>query len=505
MADENLPLPASRGTNEGLVLDNTVFRIDKGRVAPPSTSEEPRPPRIEHIPWGYGRDLIKAMVVDPNRLFLYWEATDPAIAKARQGLGAGGKDAWLTLRIYDTTGRIFDGTNAHSYFDIKVERSDRQWFVHIGKPASTHVVELGMKSLEGYFVRIVRSGRADFPRFEPSADGTADWLAVRTRTGPVGGSTHGHGGSGGEGGGGAPGGGHAAGGGPGTTPGGPGGGGPGGFETTMWQEHTVAGPVHLTEWSWQGWQEVFQTQWIEGRRFLEWSTPLLRTNWEAGPFPFAVESPGVVEEHFEGPVTIYPLEGGRTRVVYGPWQVTIRGLGARAEGRVIARWEVETSWVVSMGFERVVRELSPRGGAAAAGAPGEAVVMLGGSEAAGASEGRWLSASELRLRGASEIHMMSASEIRLRGASEVVLGGASERRLAGASERRWVGASEFRWAGGSEVAWAGASENIALGASERMGSSERMAGSESRLGSSENRATSPYAIDESESRRREKG
>ena len=46
-------------------------------------------------------------------------------------------------------------------------------------------------------------------------------------------------------------------------------------------------------------------------------------------------------------------------MVYGPWQVTIRGLGAKAEGRVIASWEVETSWVVSMGFERVVRELSP--------------------------------------------------------------------------------------------------------------------------------------------------
>jgi hypothetical protein len=492
MADENLPLPAPRGTNEGLVLDNTVLRIDKGRVTPPSdVEEEPRVPRVEHIPWGYGRDLIKAMVVDPNRLYLYWEVTDPAIAKARQGLGPGGKDAWLSLRIYDTTGRIFDGTNAHSYTDIKVERSDRQWFVHIGKPASTHVIEIGMKSLEGFFVRIARSGRADFPRFEPSQDGTVDWLSVRTSTGPVAHSQRGSGPGGGP-----PGGEGAAGPGGGGGPGGAGGGivGAAGFET-VWHEHITQGPVHLTEWSWQGWQEVFQTQWIEGRRFLEWSTPLLRTNWEAGPFPFAVESPGVVEEHFEGPVTVYPLEGGRTRVVYGPWQVTIRGLGARAEGRVIARWEVETSWVVSMGFERVVRELSP---GAVGRAPGETVVLMGSSEAVGASERRWLSASELRMRGSSEVHMLSASELRLRGASEVILAGASERQMQGGSERRWIGASEWRWGGGSEVAWAGASENVGLGASERMGSSERMGGSESRFGSSENRPPSPYAIDESE-------
>ncbi len=472
MADENIPLVSSRGTNEGLVLDNTMLRIDKGRVAPPSDADlEPRPPRVEHIPWGYGHDLIKAMVVDPNRLYLYWEVTDPSLVKARHELGAGGKDAWLSLRIYDTTGRIFDGTNAHGYIDIKVERSDRQWFVHIGKPASTHVVEIGLKSLEGYFVRVARSGRADFPRFEPSSDGTVDWLSVRSATGPVGDPSPGSGPAGGSpedpp----APSGVRGA-----TTTARAAGGivGPAGLEAQIWQEQTTEGPVHLTEWSWQGWQEVFQTQWIEGRRFLEWSTPLLRTNWEAGPFPFAVESPGVVEEHFEGPVTVYPLERGRTRVVYGPWQVTIRGVGAKAEGRVIARWQVETSWVVSMGFERVVRELSP---GAIARAPGEVAAMAGSSEALGASERRWLSASQLRMRGASELHMLSASELRLRGASENILGGASERRIVGASERRWLGASESGWGGASESGLGGASEVL--------------------VGSSENRPGAPYAIDE---------
>src|SRR4051812_33852708 len=136
MADENPPVAASRGTNEGLALDNAVLRIDRGRVTPPTaTDTEERAPRVEHIPWGYGHDRITAMAVDPNRVYLYWELIDQSIEKARQGLGPGGKDAWLNLRIYDTTGRIFDGTNAHGSFDIKVERSDRQWFVHIGKPA----------------------------------------------------------------------------------------------------------------------------------------------------------------------------------------------------------------------------------------------------------------------------------------------------------------------------------------------------------------------------------
>src|SRR5687768_3860908 len=124
---------ALRMPNEGIVLDNPVLRIEKGRTTPPSEDEpEPRGSHDEHIPWGYGRDRITSMAVDPNRLYLYWELTDPSIDKARQALGAGAKDAWVNLRIYDVTGRIFDGTNAHSYFDIKVDRSDRQWFMHVG-------------------------------------------------------------------------------------------------------------------------------------------------------------------------------------------------------------------------------------------------------------------------------------------------------------------------------------------------------------------------------------
>jgi hypothetical protein len=484
MADENTPLSVSHGTTEGLGLDDAVLRIDKGRISPPTADDEvARTPRPEHIPWGYGRDRVTAMVVDPNRLYVYWELTDQAIEKARQGLGPGGKDAWLSLRVYDVTGRMFDGTNAHSYFDIKVDRSDRQWFMHIGKPASTHLVDVGLKSYEGYFFKIVRSGRADFPRFEPSPDGTVDWLTVRPG-GPVGNPTRGAPPDGTGGAGGAPG-----------LPGAPGGaaegqGGPGGVTvegTRVWQEVVPAG-VELKEWSWSGWDQLFQTNWIEGRRFLEWSTPAFRTTWESGPFELPVEPPTVTEEHFEGPVTVYPLEGGRTRIVYGPWQVTIRGIGAKAEARVLSRWEMEASWIVSIGFERVVRELLPAG----ARAPGElasGTAMLGSSGLLGASERRWLAASELRMRGASELHMIGASELRMRGASEVILGAASEVRMRGASERRFVGASEYRFGGASEVEW--------LGSSERVGASERRLGaSDLYAGASE--ARSPYAVDENE-------
>ena len=39
---------------------------------------------------------------------------------------------------------------------------------------------------EGYFVKIARSGRVEFPRREPVGGGPVEWLSVRTASGPVG-------------------------------------------------------------------------------------------------------------------------------------------------------------------------------------------------------------------------------------------------------------------------------------------------------------------------------
>src|SRR5262249_24280611 len=140
----------------------------------------------EHIPWGYGQDRVTAMVVDPERLYVYWEVTDEAIEQARAGLGPGGRDAWLNLRVYDVTNRIFDGTNAHAYFDHSISRPDRQCFFFGATPASRASVELGLRSQGGSSVRVARSGGADSPRGEAAAPGGVEWLTVRAATGEVG-------------------------------------------------------------------------------------------------------------------------------------------------------------------------------------------------------------------------------------------------------------------------------------------------------------------------------
>jgi hypothetical protein len=440
----------------------------------PDQEVEPMP---QDIPWGYGTDRVTAMAVDPMRLYVYWELTDDSIATARKGLGAAGERAWLNLRVYDITGRLFDGTNAHSYFDHRLDRHERQWFFGIDKPTSTATVEIGLKSEEGYFVKIIRSGRVDFPRNAPSGDGTVEWLSVR---GSYVGSRHA---------GSPPGGGGAH---PGGAPG-PGGGGAGGpSPANDWEDWTEnAGfPVprgqRLFGRSWRS--EKTGEGWTSEWARTEWVGPVLRTEWESGPFTYPVEVPeGSIEVFDNGEVSVRS-EGGRTHVSYGPWQVVIRGIGARAERRVLGTWEYRRQIAVEGGVERVTT-----GGGYA---PGSSEWMM-----MGASERAWMGASELLYRGASELWLLGASEMLLGGASERAFLGGSEYRFKGASERRFAGASELRLGGASEQSFAGASETMYAGASERMlgGGSERFGGASERSGGGagvayEHDPNSPYPV-----------
>jgi hypothetical protein len=430
-----------------------------------SRVQEPGP--VEHIPWGYGQNRVTTLVMDPRRMYAYWEVRDDAIEAARAALGPGGRNAWLNLRVYDISGRIFDGTNAHSYFDVKVERDTRQWFFEIGKPTSTHCVEIGLKSHEGYFAKIARSGRVDFPRAGPWGPGPVEWLSVHEVTGEIGAPVPG-----------APPA-HA----PATAPAHPAPPPVPAHPPGAWAEGeywVVSDTSAFREWAaLSGWEshDLLDAEWIGGHGRLEWFAsgqrfewvgPVEHTSWEAGPFPVPIEAPGLVEERHEGPVIVQKI-GEKTRVIYGPWQVVIRGIGGRAEGRVLARWEVRKSWVSDVGFEVVGGALRWR-----ALAPAE-----GAARPPGSSEGL--------LVGASERGWMVGSEVRLAGASEVFRVGASEFRYLGASETLFAGASEMRYRGASEQYLRGASEKLARGASERLGASERRLG-----GASEKQTRSRY-------------
>src|SRR4029078_12048475 len=101
---------------------------------------------------------------------------------------------------------------------------------------------------------------------------------------------------------------------------------------------------------------------------------------------------GSIEVQDNGEVAVHS-EGGRTHVMYGPWQVVIRGIGARAERGVLGTWEYRKQISVEGGVERTA--------------------TFGGGYAPGSSE--WM------MMGASERALMGAAELLSRGSRELLL------------------------------------------------------------------------------------
>jgi hypothetical protein len=398
-------------------------KFDLGTAAAPVVD-------ADELPWSYSEDRITAIVRDPDSAYLYWEITDEAIALARERLGPEGVGGWCNLRVYDTTARQFDGTNANDYFDIRVERTDREYFLMIRRPTSTIHVEVGVKSIEGYFQPIARSGRADFPRNEPSANTSVEWMTVTSDGTP-----------------------------PAATPCRSRYEGPEpqlpfraeGRYDDVWHAPSVLAPSEQAE------PGLFDQEWrVErrgGLRFTRVFDPegeQTTATWHEGPFPIEPFDPERVAVELLGESPVHMIAEGTAITVYGPWRVVVRSFEEQHR-RVLATWSM-----------RWVRAMTP---------------MIE----------RWHQVIERRLvqRHEPEQVTFGASERRA-----LVTWGASERWRLGGSERLWVGASEWSaWGasetiflGASQVAWAAASASLQRGASERFGASERWHAGASRIG-----------------------
>jgi len=393
------------------------------------------------LPWSYGENRLTAVVRDPDSAFLYWEATDEGIAAARNRLGPAGADGWCNLRVYDTTGRVFDGTNANDYFDVRVDRADREYFLMIRRPNSTMHVEIGIKTHEGYFQPIARSGLAQFPRNDPSPNTLLEWMTVTSDDEPPAAapyqSRY-----------------------PGPEPELPGRAGAGyvdvwraAYAPTMAQEsrpepapssfggvrRSFERSVHIERW----WHlDEWRSEWRGGLRFArraEGAREAVR--WHEGPFPVELWDSERVAIELLGEPPVHLLADGMEFNVYGPWRVSIRSFGAHPERRVLSTW--------SMRWVRATTPMIERWGFGI-----ERTVVAGYEHA------------EVVL-GASEGHLLLE-----RGASERWRIGASERMWLGASEWLAAGGSETLFLGGSQWAFAGASAFALLGASERAGASD---------------------------------
>jgi hypothetical protein len=111
------------------------------------------------IPASYGLDLMRALVQDPFHLFVHWQLKDDPFERLRRIFPSGAADTFQTVL------KLVDESNAIAvFFDAAFARE--YWFNVF--PDRTYRVELGMRSPQFGYLKLLSSQPVRMPRGAPS-------------------------------------------------------------------------------------------------------------------------------------------------------------------------------------------------------------------------------------------------------------------------------------------------------------------------------------------------
>jgi hypothetical protein len=135
------------------------------------------PKRQFRFPPGYGDNKIVLLVRDPWWVFVYWEIRREKEEEIYRKIASDGDEpSGHVLRVYDITDINFNGRNAHSYFDIELKGLASNWYINVGSPDRSWIVDIGIVTRKGNFYVLARSNAVRTPRHGMSDKLDAEWM-----------------------------------------------------------------------------------------------------------------------------------------------------------------------------------------------------------------------------------------------------------------------------------------------------------------------------------------
>ncbi|MDD5496245.1 MAG: DUF4912 domain-containing protein [Candidatus Omnitrophica bacterium] len=129
------------------------------------------------FPKGYGDNKIVILVRDPWWIFAYWEIRADKEEETVRRIRSGGDEVLKSiLRVYDVTDINFDGKNANSFFDVELSGLAANWYINVGSPDRSWIVEIGIVTKKGSFYALARSNSVKTPRYGMSDSLDAEWM-----------------------------------------------------------------------------------------------------------------------------------------------------------------------------------------------------------------------------------------------------------------------------------------------------------------------------------------
>jgi hypothetical protein len=135
-----------------------------------------QPGATQELPQAYGQDKIVLQTRDPWWLHSYWEVTPGTIARLKGEIGNLFFSAKMILRVYDVSNIIFDGNNAHKFFDIEINAEFNNWYIDTQGPGRSWCVDIGLRLASGEFIKIARSNTVNTPLDGPSWITDEEWM-----------------------------------------------------------------------------------------------------------------------------------------------------------------------------------------------------------------------------------------------------------------------------------------------------------------------------------------
>jgi hypothetical protein len=121
---------------------------------------------------------IVLLPVDPRVIHAYWVMSSDSLENAKLLLGKDYERAEAILRFYDITYIVFNGSNAHSSFDVPVDLRTGTRYVRLWTPEKSYCADLGLRTEDGRFFPLARSNVAETPRACPSSRKEARYMLV---------------------------------------------------------------------------------------------------------------------------------------------------------------------------------------------------------------------------------------------------------------------------------------------------------------------------------------
>jgi len=179
------PTPSKRTELRRQILSEAVARslrtvkerVEAAKLHGPEIRETPAPP-VEDLPGSYGENLIVLLARDPWWLHSFWEVSPERLGEAAAHFGDRWEQTRSVLRVYDVTDLDFDGSNAHSWFDLELSGNASNWYIHVGTPNRAWIVDIGRVSPDNDFFVLARSNVAATPRDGMSDVLDEEWMEI---------------------------------------------------------------------------------------------------------------------------------------------------------------------------------------------------------------------------------------------------------------------------------------------------------------------------------------